>query len=153
MWHFVAERLSQLRVSVPVDLAILLGQILVNLVLLDLRRWQWARDERGWGGSRRGRERWRWLWARGVHHIPRGGRGSWREEKQHVAMPTKDTTMRTLFCTALVKGQFNVFSSSFTALIPIDTLVGNFILCQLSNLVGRNKSCLDCGLQMHQVSF
>lgn len=38
MWCFVACRLSQLRVSVPVDLAILLGQILVDLVLLDLRR-------------------------------------------------------------------------------------------------------------------
>lgn len=29
--------LSQLRVSVPVDLAILFGQILVDLILLDLR--------------------------------------------------------------------------------------------------------------------
>lgn len=38
MWGFVAGRLSQLGVFVPVDLAVLLGQILVDLILLDLRR-------------------------------------------------------------------------------------------------------------------
>lgn len=45
----------QLRISVSVDLAILLGQILIDLIFLDLGRWKGPGDH---GGRRRGRDGW-----------------------------------------------------------------------------------------------